>query len=195
MKPNLIHTGGTPRTSHSTASHTAQTAHTPATRRQWLTGLALLGAALAMPRLVRAATATAAAPAAATALEVWKDPNCGCCKDWVAHMQDNGFQVTVHDTGNNAVRSQLGLPQKLGSCHTGLVGGYVIEGHVPAGDVRKLLAQKPKALGLAVPGMPVGSPGMDGAVYGGRRDPYDVLLVARDGSSRVFSSYPGGEKS
>ena len=122
-------------------------------------------------------------------VEVWKDPSCGCCKDWVAHMQDNGFAVTVHESGNNAVRSRLGLPQKLGSCHTALVGGYLIEGHVPAGDVRKLLAQKPKALGLAVPGMPVGSPGMDGAAYGGRRDPYDVLLVARDGNTRVFSSY------
>ena len=122
-------------------------------------------------------------------VEVWKDPNCGCCKDWVAHMQDNGFAVTVHDSGNSVVRTRLGLPQKLGSCHTALVGGYLLEGHVPAGDVRKLLAQKPKALGLAVPGMPVGSPGMDGAVYAGRRDPYDVLLVARDGGTRVFSSY------
>ena len=152
------------------------------TRRQW--PAQAMACALAGPAL----TAYAAAPAA-TPVEVWKDPNCGCCQDWVDHMQANGFAVKVHDTGNNAVRARLGLPQKLGSCHTALVGGYVVEGHVPASDVRALLQQKPKALGIAVPGMPVGSPGMDGAVYGDRRDPYDVLLVAHDGSTRVFKSY------
>ena len=104
-------------------------------------------------------------------------------------MQANGFAFTVHETGNTGARSRLGLPQKLGSCHTALVAGYVIEGHVPAADVRRLLRQKPQALGLAVPGMPVGSPGMDGPAYGNRRDPYDVLLVARDGRTTVFSSY------
>lgn len=104
-------------------------------------------------------------------------------------MQANGFAFTIHDSGNTAVRARLGLPQKLGSCHTALVGGYLIEGHVPASDVRALLQQKPQALGLAVPGMPVGSPGMDGPAYGNRRDPYDVLLVARDGSTRIFKRY------
>ena len=169
-------------------------------RRRMLAALPLLAAALAAPRLVRAATGTAGtnsaattaattAGTAATPVEIWKDPNCGCCHDWMEHMQAQGFSFTVHNTGNNAVRAQLGLPQKLGSCHTALVGGYLIEGHVPASDVRKLLQQKPKALGLAVPGMPVGSPGMDGTVYGNRRDPYDVLLVARGGSTKVFSSY------
>ena len=153
-------------------------------RRHALTSLALLGAALFAPRWARAAANTAATP-----VEIWKDPSCGCCKDWMDHMEANGFSFTVHDTGNNAVRAQLGLPQKLGSCHTALVGGYLIEGHVPASDVRALLQQKPKALGLAVPGMPVGSPGMDGAVYENRRDPYDVLLVAHGGSTRVFKSY------
>ncbi|RYF67064.1 MAG: hypothetical protein EOO29_37605, partial [Comamonadaceae bacterium] len=111
----------------------ASTAAHPA-RRQWLTTiLPLLGAGVAvalLPGLSRAATHTP------TPLEVWKDPNCGCCQDWVDHMQANGFAVKVHDTGNNAVRARLGLPQKLGSCHTGLVGGYVVEGHVPASDVR-----------------------------------------------------------
>lgn len=150
-------------------------------RRYLLAALPLLGTALVAPRLVRAATGTP--------IEVWKDPHCGCCHDWIAHMQAHGFSATIHDTGNNAVRARLGLPPKLGSCHTALVGGYLIEGHVPASDVRALLQQKPKALGLAVPGMPVGSPGMDGAVYGNRLDPYDVLLVARDGSTRVFKSY------
>ena len=154
---------------------------TPISRRTWLASSAAFLAASALPLAT-----TAAAP---TPVEVWKDPSCGCCKDWVDHMQANGFQVTVHETGNNAVRARLGLPQKLGSCQTALVGGYLVEGHVPASDVRALLQQKPKALGLAVPGMPVGSPGMDGAVYGERRDPYDVLLVAHDGSTRVFKSY------
>ena len=174
--------------------------HSSLNRRRLLTALPLLAAALAAPRLVRAApgaagttpaaaTATTAAGTTATPVEIWKDPSCGCCHDWIEHMQSHGFSFTVHDTGNNAVRAQLGLPQKLGSCHTALVGGYLIEGHVPASDVRALLKQKPKALGLAVPGMPVGSPGMDGAVYGNRRDPYDVLLVARDGSTRIFKSY------
>ena len=156
-------------------------------RRQWLTAaLPLLGAGVAAATLPR--WSQAAAPQG-TPAELWKDPSCGCCHDWVAHMEAAGFRFTVHDTGNTSARARLGLPQKLGSCHTALVGGYVIEGHVPAADVRRLLQQKPNALGLAVPGMPVGSPGMDGPVYGNRRDPYDVLLVARDGSTRVFSSY------
>ena len=148
------------------------------TRRQLVAGIA---AAIALPALASKPTKIP--------LEVWKDPNCGCCKDWITYMEDNGFAVTVHDTGNTAVRAKLGLPARLGSCHTALVGSYLLEGHVPAADVKKLLAQKPKALGITVPGMPVGSPGMDGPDYGGRKDPYDVLLVARDGSTRVFKQY------
>ncbi len=122
-------------------------------------------------------------------IEVWKDPSCGCCKDWVVHLEANGFAVKTYETGNNAKRVSVGLPTKFGSCHTAVVSGYVIEGHVPARDVMRLLKERPKALGLAVPGMPVGSPGMDGPAYGGRKDPYEVLLVQRDGSSRVFQSY------
>jgi hypothetical protein len=123
-------------------------------------------------------------------VEVWKDPNCGCCKDWVSHLEAAGFAVKVNETGNETVRAKLGIPQKLGSCHTALVGGYAVEGHVPAADIRKLLKDKPQAVGLTVPGMPVGSPGMDGAIYGKRRDPYDVLLVLdKSGATRVFSSY------
>ena len=111
-------------------------------------------------------------------------------------MAQAGFAVTVHDVGNNAVRTKLGLPQNLGSCHTALVGGYVVEGHVPAADVHKLLKAKPKALGITVPGMPIGSPGMDGPEYNGRKDPYDVLLVTKslmrsDVSTSVFTSYRG----
>jgi hypothetical protein len=127
-------------------------------------------------------------------MEVWKDPSCGCCKDWIALMERAGFAITVHDTGNRAVRARLGLPDGLGSCHTALVGGYLVEGHVPAADIQRLLKDKPKALGLAVPGMPVGSPGMDGPEYGGRKDAYDVLLVTRqpgrtDVDTRVFSRH------
>jgi len=122
-------------------------------------------------------------------VEVWKDPECGCCKDWVKHLEDSGFDVRVHDSGNTAARARLGIPAKLGSCHTGQVGGYALEGHVPARDIQRLLAERPKAIGLAVPGMPVGSPGMDGPIYGKRKDAYDVLLVKADGSTSIFKSY------
>lgn len=122
-------------------------------------------------------------------VEVWKDPNCGCCKDWVSHLEESGFEVKVYDVGNAPMRARLGIPEKLGSCHTATVGGYAIEGHVPAKDIQRLLREKPSAIGLAVPGMPVGSPGMDGAIYQGRKDPYDVLLIAKNGSTAVFQSY------
>lgn len=142
--------------------------------------------------LAAALAATATLPLHATTkplVEVWKDPNCGCCKDWVVHLEANGFQVKVNDTGNTAARKRVGLPDKLGSCHTALVSGYVVEGHVPAREIQRMLRERPKALGLAVPGMPVGSPGMDGPIYGNRRDRYDVLLVNTDGSTRVYQTY------
>ncbi|MES2687347.1 MAG: DUF411 domain-containing protein [Pseudomonadota bacterium] len=141
---------------------------------------ALAGSALLTPALIAQTRPQ---------LEVWKDPNCGCCKDWVAHMQANGFEVRVHDSGNSAARKRLGVPEQLGSCHTALVAGYAIEGHVPAREVLRLLRERPAALGLAVPGMPVGSPGMDGPAYGARKDPFDVLLLAGNGATRVYQSY------
>jgi hypothetical protein len=122
-------------------------------------------------------------------IEVWKDPDCGCCKDWVTHLEKSGFKVKVNQSGNEVVRDRLGMPKQLGSCHTALVAGYAIEGHVPASDIKRLLREKPAAIGLSVPGMPVGSPGMDGAVYGGRKDPFYVLLVSKNGSSRVYQAY------
>ena len=155
-------------------------------------------------QLIQAMAALAGASATAPTLwaqskvpvEVWKDPDCGCCKDWVAHLEANGFEVRVHDSGNTAARTRLGIPDKLGSCHTAEVGvqgkRYALEGHVPARDIKRLLKERPQAIGLAVPGMPVGSPGMDAPLYGGRKDPYDVLLVNRDGSSRVYQSYHRG---
>lgn len=152
-------------------------------------------------RQLMRAMAVIASPAMASGLlaqtrpqvEVWKDPECGCCKDWVAHLQANGFAVRVHDSGNDAPRKRLGMPDKLGSCHTAEVSAqgkrYALEGHVPAREVHRLLKEAPQAIGLAVPGMPVGSPGMDAPLYGGRKDPYDVLLVFQDGSHRVYQSY------
>ena len=129
--------------------------------------------------------AFAAAPA--TALEVWKDPNCGCCNEWVAHMRKAGFGVSVRDKGNTAARSRAGIDMKYGSCHTAFIDGYAVEGHVPAREVRRLLKERPDAIGLAVPGMPIGSPGME---QGGQVEPYKVLLLLKDGSSRVYASYP-----
>jgi hypothetical protein len=123
-------------------------------------------------------------------VEVWKDPNCGCCKDWMRHLEANGFAVKAHDQGNAAMRRRLGVPEHLGSCHTALVSGYLIEGHVPAREVRRLLRERPDALGLTVPGMPIGSPGMDGPEYAGRKDRYDVLLVDKKGKPRVYQTYP-----
>ena len=132
--------------------------------------------------------AVAATPGAPL-VEVWKDPSCGCCKDWVKHLETNGFAVRVFETGNTAMRGQLGMPAQFGSCHTARVGGYVVEGHVPAREIHRLLKERPAAIGLAVPAMPIGSPGMDGPEYGKRRDPYDVLLVAQGGRSSVFQTY------
>ena len=125
-------------------------------------------------------------------LEVWKSPTCGCCHDWIAHLQSSGFQVTVHDVSESAKAAQrlkLGLADKFGSCHTALIDGYVVEGHVPAREITRLLKERPKAVGLAVPGMPVGSPGMDGPLYQGRKDAYAVLLVQKDGNASVYQSY------
>ena len=134
-------------------------------------------------------------PASAKAMfaEVWKDANCGCCKDWVSHLEANGFKVKVNDTGNEAMRKRLGVDAKYGSCHTALIGGYAIEGHVPAREIVRLLKEKPSAVGLSVPGMPVGSPGMDGKIYGSRQDPYNVMLLAKNGGATVYRRYQGSK--
>lgn len=144
--------------------------------------------ALTAGNLAGAALASTARPV----VEVWKTASCGCCKDWIKHLQADGFEVKAHDVSNpakNDIRRRIGLEDKFGSCHTALVAGYVIEGHVPARDIRRLLKTRPTALGLAVPGMPVGSPGMDGPEYGGQKDPYEVLLVQRGGTATVFQTY------
>jgi hypothetical protein len=168
------------------ADHSAQ--HRPARRAALATLAKLTAVAIGgMGAMGIAGQAWAKTPL--VNIEVWKDPNCGCCKDWISHLQARGFEVKVYDTGNNAARARLGMPAKFGSCHTALVQGYVIEGHVPAADIHRLLKDKTPAIGLSVPGMPVGSPGMDGPEYGGRRDRYDVVLVQKNGEGRVFNSY------
>ncbi len=122
-------------------------------------------------------------------IEVWKSPTCGCCNAWIKHLEENGFTVTSNDTGNTGIRQRLGMPVKYAACHTASVSGYVIEGHVPASDIARLLREKPKALGIAVPRMPIGSPGMDGPAYRGRVDPYNVLLIQKNGSATVYESH------
>lgn len=117
---------------------------------------------------------------------IYKSPTCGCCNAWVDHLRDNGFSVETHDRSDmHAIKTELGVPYTLQSCHTALVNGYVIEGHVPADDIKRLLQEKPDVEGLTAPGMPMGSPGMEGP----RKDPYDVLTFQRGGKTSVYNSY------
>ena len=119
---------------------------------------------------------------------VHKSPTCGCCESWVEHMSKAGFAVEVRNSDDLvATKQRLGVPRGHESCHTAEVGGYVIEGHVPAGDVLRLLAQKPDAKGLALPGMPLGSPGME--MPDGRTQPYTVEIIGRDGTTAAFAEH------
>ncbi|MDH5648047.1 MAG: DUF411 domain-containing protein [Gammaproteobacteria bacterium] len=123
----------------------------------------------------------------ANEITVYKSPSCGCCKKWVTHLEQNGFIVTSHDVESIVpVKQKHGVLPQLGSCHTGLIDGYVIEGHVPADDIKRLLKEKPAVAGLAVPGMPVGTPGME---QGNRKDSYQVLSFDRSGNIQVFAEY------
>lgn len=119
-------------------------------------------------------------------ITVYKSPTCGCCNKWVKHLQQNGFKVITHNrTDMPKVKSEVGVKPPYQSCHTALIDGYFIEGHVPAKDIKRLLKEKPNAAGLTVPGMPMGSPGMEGH----RKDPYSVLILQKDGSQGVYSQY------
>src|ERR1035437_669623 len=119
-------------------------------------------------------------------VDIYKSPTCGCCGKWIEHMKKNGFKVEIHEVSDiPAARKSLGMPDKLGSCHTSKIGNYVVEGHVPAADIQRLLKEKPKALGLAVPSMPPGAPGMDVP----NATPYETLLVQADGTTRVFAKH------
>ena len=125
-----------------------------------------------------------------THVEVWKTATCGCCKDWVRHLEANGFVVSVNDVDDTTdAREKHGIPADYGSCHTAMVGGYAIEGHVSAAEIRRLLKERPDAVGLTAPGMPLGSPGMDGPEYGGRKHAYDVFLIAHTGQASVYQSH------
>ncbi|GJD94492.1 DUF411 domain-containing protein [Methylobacterium iners] len=143
-------------------------------------------AGLSATALVLPAVATEALPEIA----VSKDPSCACCDAWVLHLRQAGFPVTVMMAAVNPLKFRLGIPRDLFSCHTGQVGGYVIEGHVPAPEIKRLLDEKPTGLGLSVPGMPVGSPGME--VEGMEPDTYDVVLFGAE-SRRAFARYRGGQ--
>lgn len=126
------------------------------------------------------------AAAAVPVIEVYKSPTCGCCGKWVEHLRQNGFKVVVNEIADvDAFRAKAGVPAALASCHTALVDGYVVEGHVPAADIRKLLADRPNARGLAIPGMPASAPGMDGT----RSSRYDVLLFDARGTTRLYNTY------
>ncbi|MDO9524297.1 MAG: DUF411 domain-containing protein [Gemmobacter sp.] len=122
-------------------------------------------------------------------IHVVKDPGCPCCNAWISHLRDNGFPVSFEERNIEALevyKREQGIPENLASCHTATIDGYVLEGHVPAADIRRLLSQRPVAIGLAVPGMPYGSPGMGPEA---EREAYDVILIGKDGSATTFTSY------
>ncbi|HVF38327.1 MAG TPA: DUF411 domain-containing protein [Gemmatimonadaceae bacterium] len=131
-----------------------------------------------------AAQTPSPAGAQATLVKVYKDPNCGCCKKWVEHLEKNGFKVESFDMPDmSLIKQKHAVTGELQSCHTALVGDYVVEGHVPADVIRRLLKEKPAVAGLAVPGMPMGSPGMEGAT----KEKYDILTFDRAGRTKVYA--------
>lgn len=139
--------------------------------------------------LVAVAAPAAQQPGALPAVHVYKTPTCGCCSKWVEHMRHAGFTVKAEDVSQEALqqmKTKLGVPDSANSCHTARLGGYVVEGHVPADTVKKMLKERPKIAGIAVPGMPVGSPGME--VPGAAVRPYDVLSFDKTGATRVFAT-------
>lgn len=120
-------------------------------------------------------------------MTVYKSPTCGCCTKWIKHMEENGFKVNAVDVLEmNIVKEKYGINRELASCHTAVIEGYVIEGHVPAVDVKRLLSEKPDVVGLSVPGMPAGSPGME---MSDRVDRYSVIAISKDGDTEVFNQY------
>ena len=150
-------------------------------RRAVILGLVSVGLLLALP----------VAAQAEPLMQVLKDPDCGCCGDWIDIMQREGFQVEAHDISWEALsqfKAQNGIAEDMASCHTAEIEGYTIEGHVPAADIRRLLSERPDAVGLSVPGMPFGSPGMGPEE---ERDTYSVHLILKDGSTEVFAHYEG----
>ena len=144
--------------------------------------LAVCAASIAV---ATAATPTLTTPAKRT-VTVYKDPSCGCCKNWIEHLKKHGYRVDAKDTPDmSQIKTTLGVPADLRSCHTAVIEGYLIEGHVPAADIDRLLATRPQVKGLAVPGMPMGSPGMEGPTS----QHYQVMAFDKSGKSRVFASH------
>lgn len=138
--------------------------------------------------LILAAGVAAAAQARGPRVEVYKSPTCGCCSKWVDHLRGHGFVVRVTDTETvEELKTKHGVPRQARSCHTALVGGYVVEGHVPAADIQRLLKERPAVAGIAVPGMPIGSPGME--VAGVKAQSYTVVAFSKDASTRAFASH------
>ena len=136
------------------------------------------------------AQAPALNPADSSLITVYKTPTCGCCALWVDHMRAHGFRVAVTDVAQiGPVKQTHGVPGDVATCHTGKIGGYFVEGHVPAEDVRRMLRERPDIIGLAVPGMPQGSPGMES----GSVENYDVIAIGRDGSRKVWASHGGAD--
>ena len=156
-------------------------------KRNLLRGLML---SVALGATAFAVAQQSAAPVASAqalpVVDVYKSPQCGCCKSWANHLEAAGFKVVLHDVNDvPAARHKLGMPDRFGSCHTARVGQYLIEGHVPASDIKRLLKEHPQAKGLAVPGMVQGSPGMEG----GKSEPFDTLLISADGTATVFNHH------
>ena len=151
-------------------------------KRRTLLQAALIGAALPLASIGLHA-------AGKPQITVYKTPGCSCCCEWIVHLEKNGFAVVANDVpGTEPYRERFGVPRSLASCHTGVIDGYAIEGHVPAEEIKRLIAEKPKARGLSVPGMPVGSPGME--VRGERRDAFDVVLFDESGKREIYRHYP-----
>lgn len=144
--------------------------------------------AAAFGALILVGGLTVRAQSTGPTVTVYKDPSCGCCAKWVEHLKQNGFTTKVIETRDvNDIKAQNNVPRQARSCHTGLVNGYAIEGHVPAADVKRLLKERPAIAGLAVPGMPIGSPGME--VPGQKAQPFDVLAFEKGGESRMFARH------
>jgi hypothetical protein len=155
------------------------------TKHALLHGMALCAAlAAALPGMAQPLAQGSAQ--ALPVVEIYKSAQCGCCQAWAEHLQQNGFTVILHDVDDiPAARRKLGMPEKYGSCHTARAGQYLVEGHVPAADIKRLLKERPKAIGLAVPSMPPGSPGMESD----HPVRYDTLLVGENGNARVFARH------
>lgn len=172
------------------SKHDEHSTSAASTRRPWRP--TWVGGAIGLVAVLGIAVAVfsgrSADAARQSVIDVFKDPACGCCSLWAEHLREHGFVVTTRDTRDlAAVKTTNGVPREMQSCHTALVDGYVIEGHVPAADVQRLLRDRPDIAGLAVAGMPIGSPGME--VEGVAAQPYDVMAFEQGGGAFVFASY------